>query len=150
MPLTRDTAGARHPGISRGGALYCRAKLVCAARRKCANTPCAAARSPLALRPLPPKGRRSFWFKGFPRAASGLYSPLPAQPTRAEGREGGLLDTISWLASPAAGWLAFDFAFLLIFCKNRECHAICSGDMHEKFRVQIRRILTSRSCKIVK
>ena len=114
MPLTRDTAGARHSGISRGGALYCRAKLVCAARRKCANTPCAAARSPLALRPLPPKGRRSFWFKGFPRAASGLYSPLPAQPTRAEGREGGLLDTISWLASPADGWLAFDFAFLLI------------------------------------
>ena len=52
--------------------------------------------------------------QGFPRAASGLYSPLPAQPTRAEGREGGLLDTISWLASPAAGWLAFDFAFLLI------------------------------------
>ena len=60
MPLTRDTAGARHPGISRGGVLYRRAKLVCAARRKCANTPCAAARSPLALRPLPPKGRRSF------------------------------------------------------------------------------------------
>ena len=112
MPLTRDTAGARHPGISRGGVLYRRAKLVCAARRKRANTPCAAARSPLALRPLPPKGRRSFWFKGFPRAVSDLYSPLPAQHTRAEGREGGLLDTIClpWLARSAVarprGWLA--------------------------------------------
>ena len=87
--LSRDTAGARHSGISRGGALYCRAKLVCAAWRKRANTPCAAARSPLALRPLPPEGRRSFQFKGFPRAASGLYSPLPAQPTRAGGAKEG-------------------------------------------------------------
>ena len=90
IPLSRDTAGARHSGISRGGALYCRAKLVCAARRKRANTPCAATRSPLALRPLSPKGWRYFRFKGFPHAASGLYPLLPAQPTRAGGRERGV------------------------------------------------------------
>ena len=110
-PRYRGCATFRHkPGgrtlLPRKACLRRAAKMRQHALRGRANPPCPEAPAP--------KGRWSFWFKGFPRAVSGLYSPLPAQPARAEGREGGLLDTISWLASPADGWLAFDFAFLLI------------------------------------
>ena len=63
-----------------------------------------------------PKGAAVLLVQGLPPRGLWPILHLPAQPARAEGREGGLLDTISWLASesPAAGWLAFDFAFLLI------------------------------------
>ena len=89
IPLSRDTAGARHSGISRGGALYCRAKLVCAARRKTrqhalrgrAEPPCPEAPAPKGAAVLPVQGLppRGLWF----------ISPLPAQPTRAGGAKEG-------------------------------------------------------------
>ena len=114
IPLPRDTAGARHSGISRGGALYCRAKLVCAARRKTrqhalrgrAEPPCPKAPAPKGAAVLPVQGL-------LPRGLWIIFPPACTAHPCWRG-EGGLLTAISWLAAPAAGWLASDFAVLLI------------------------------------
>ena len=106
-PRYRGCATLRHkPGgrtlLPRKACLRRAAKMRQHALRGRAEPPCPEAPAPdgaavLLVQGLPPHG---LWF----------HSPLPAQPTRAEGREGGLLDTFSWLASSplarARGWLA--------------------------------------------
>ena len=110
-PRYRGCATLRHkPGrrtlLPRKACLRRAAKMRQHALRGRANPPCPEA--------LAPKGAAVLLVQGLPPRGLWHILHLPAQPARAEGREGGLLDTISWLASPADGWLAFDFAFLLI------------------------------------
>ena len=111
MPLTRDTAGARHSGMPGGRTLLPRkaclrraAKMRQHALRGRANPPCPEAPAP--------KGSAVLLVQGLPPRGLWPILHLPAQPARAEGREGGLLDTIClpWLARSAVarprGWLA--------------------------------------------
>ena len=110
-PRYRGCATFRHkPGgrtlLPRKACLRRAAKMRQHALRGRAEPPCPEAPAPKGAAVLPVQGRppRGLWF----------ISPPACTAHPCWRGEGGLLTAISWLAAPAAGWLASDFAVLLI------------------------------------
>ena len=93
----------RHAAKTRQHALRGRAEL------PCPEAPALKGAAVLPGQGLPPLG---LWF----------ISPPACTAHQCWRGEGGLLTTISWLAAPAAGWLASDFAVLLISREISKIH----------------------------